>query len=83
MPDIDYGLALDFIDPPDNITYQLRFQLNWAPPATRACSTEPANSLPSSTTPAAPTTAAPKHSPAPASHTPTSTQPYAVGKPGP
>ncbi|KQH76619.1 hypothetical protein AO501_10540 [Mycobacterium gordonae] len=32
MPDIDYGLALDFIDPPDNITYQLRFQLNWAPP---------------------------------------------------
>lgn len=32
MPDIDYGLALDFIDPADNITHQLRFQLNWAPP---------------------------------------------------
>lgn len=32
MPDIDYGLALDFIDPTDNITRQLRFQLNWAPP---------------------------------------------------
>ena len=32
MPDIDYGLALDFVDPADNIARQLRFQLNWAPP---------------------------------------------------
>ena len=32
MPDIDYGLALDFVDPADNIARQLRFQLNCAPP---------------------------------------------------
>lgn len=34
MPDIDYGMAFDFIDPTDRhrLPHQLRFQLNWAPP---------------------------------------------------
>lgn len=32
MTDIDYGLALDFVDPADNITHQLCFRRNWAPP---------------------------------------------------
>ena len=32
MPDIDFGAALDFIDPAEGIPRQLRFQRNWAPP---------------------------------------------------
>lgn len=31
MPDIDFGLAYDFIDPADGVPRQLRFQRNWAP----------------------------------------------------
>jgi hypothetical protein len=31
MPDIDFGLAWDFIDPADRVPRQLRFQRNWAP----------------------------------------------------
>ncbi|TDK96789.1 hypothetical protein [Mycobacterium paragordonae] len=32
MPDFDFGLALDFIDPADGVSRQLRFERNWAPP---------------------------------------------------
>lgn len=32
MPDVDFGLAYDFIDPADGRPRQLRFQRNWAPP---------------------------------------------------
>lgn len=34
MPDIDYAMAFDFIDPTDRrqTPRQLRFTLNWAPP---------------------------------------------------
>ena len=32
MPDIDLGLAYDFLDPADGVPRQLRFQRNWAPP---------------------------------------------------
>ncbi|KAA1250183.1 hypothetical protein F0Q45_11125 [Mycobacterium simiae] len=32
MPDIDFGLAYDFINPADGVPRQLRFARNWAPP---------------------------------------------------
>jgi hypothetical protein len=32
MADIDFGLALDFVDPSDGVPRQLRFTRNWAPP---------------------------------------------------
>ncbi|SBS77474.1 conserved hypothetical protein [uncultured Mycobacterium sp.] len=32
MPDIDFGLAYEFVDPSDGVPRQLRFRQNYAPP---------------------------------------------------
>lgn len=46
MPDTDYDLAWDVVDPREQIPRQLRFQRNWAPLGAREYSTTPPNSSP-------------------------------------